>query len=105
MPVSSDIYSMVGRGVQPVEDPQNALLKALKLQGAQQELQSGSMKMDEYRRGVERNNKLQQLLSGDYADDELRAGALVKGGFFRTFWPSSKKPPFTSAPARDSSSA
>lgn len=81
MPVSASIYDMVGRGVQPVEDPQNALLKALKLQGAQQELQTGSMKMDEYRRGVERNNKLQQLLSGDYADDESRAGALVKGGF------------------------
>ena len=81
MPVSASIYDAIGRGVQPVEDPQNALLKALKLQGAQQELQTGSMKMDEYRRGVERNNKLQQLLSGDYADDESRAGALVKGGF------------------------
>ena len=81
MPVSASIYDAIGRGVQPVDDPQNALLKALKLQGAQQELQTGSMKMDEYRRGVERNNKLQQLLSGDYADDESRAGALVKGGF------------------------
>ena len=105
MPVSSDIYSMVGRGVQPVDDPQNALLKALKLQGAQQELQTGSMKMDEYRRGVERNNKLQQLLAGDYADDESRAGALVKGGFLDEGQKVLKKPPFTSAPARNSSSA
>lgn len=83
MPVSASIYDAIGRGVQPVEDPQNALLKALKLQGAQQELQTGSMKMDEYRRGVERNNKLQQLLSGDYADDDARAGALVKGGYLK----------------------
>ncbi len=87
MPVSSDIYSMVGRGVQPVEDPQNALLKALKLQGAQQEMQQqrelGTLKMDEYRRGVDRSNKLQQLLAGDYADDDARAGALVKGGFLK----------------------
>lgn len=83
MPVSASIYDMVGRGVQPVEDPQNALLKALKLQGAQQELQTGSMKMDEYRRGVERNNKLQQLLSGDYATPQARGDALFKGGFLK----------------------
>lgn len=81
MPVSSDIYSMVGRGVQPVDDPQNALLKALKLQGAQQELQTGSMKMDEYRRGVERGNRLQSLLTGKFATPDERAAAMEGGGF------------------------
>jgi len=87
MPVSADIYSNIGRGVRPLEDPQNALLKALQVQGAQEQMQTQrttrARTEDEYRRGVERSNRLQGLLSGDYADDEARADALLKGGFFK----------------------
>lgn len=85
MPVSSSIYSSIGQGVTPLEDPQNALLRALKMQGAQEEMQAQRMTRarteEDYRRGIERSNRLQQLMSGDYADDEARAGALVRGGF------------------------
>lgn len=85
MAVSASIYNAIGQGVTPLQDPQNALLKAMRMQGAQEEMQAQRMTRarteDEYRRGVERSNRLQQLLSGEYADDEARAGALVKGGF------------------------
>ena len=85
MPVSSSIYSAIGQGVTPLEDPQNALLRALKMQGAQEEMQAQRMTRarteEDYRRGVERSNRLQQLASGDYADDEARADAFIRGGF------------------------
>ena len=85
MPVSSSIYSNIGQGVTPLEDPQNALLRALKMQGAQEEMQAQRMTRarteEDYRRGLERSNRLQQLASGDYADDEARADAFIRGGF------------------------
>jgi hypothetical protein len=85
MPVSSSIYSNIGQGVTPLEDPQNALLRALKMQGAQEEMQAQRMTRarteEDYRRGVERSNRLQQLMSGEYADEEAQANALVRGGF------------------------
>lgn len=85
MPVSSSIYSAIGQGVTPLEDPQNALLRALKMQGAQEEMQAQRMTRarteEDYRRGLERSNRLQQLMSGDYADEESRADALIRGGF------------------------
>ena len=83
MPASADIYGLVGRGVQQPQDPLNTLAKTLQIQEMQQLGQDRALKQDEYRRGVEQKNKLMQLLGGEYADDEERASALLRGGFLK----------------------
>lgn len=64
-----------------IEQPVNALARVLQAQGLQQQNQLGQMKMDEYRSGVERKNKLAALLGGQYDTDESREDALLRGGF------------------------
>ena len=72
-------------GLKPVqiESPVNALAQMLQVQGAQQQNQLGQMKLDEYRRGQERTNKLQSLL-GSFTDDDpadQQISKLTRGGF------------------------
>lgn len=71
MPVSSEIYGNVGRGVQQLEDPQNALLKALQVQQARmqgQQAQQGVEDDQALRQATMESggdqNKLMQLLYG-----------------------------------------
>jgi hypothetical protein len=64
-----------------IEDPTNALLRILQLKGLQSEQEMNGLKTDEYRSGVARKNKLQQLLDQDYAKPEERESALLRGGF------------------------
>lgn len=81
MPVSSSIYQAI-----QTPEPANqldSLLRGLKAQELGQGLQLNGLKMDEYKRGVERTNRLNQLLQGDYENEDARAGALVKGGFLK----------------------
>jgi len=65
------------------ESPVNALAQILQVQDAQQQNQLGQMKLDEYRRGQERTNKLQSLLGSFSADmsPDQQVGALTKGGY------------------------
>jgi len=73
-------------GVKPIqiESPVNQLGQILQIQGAQQANQLNSLKMDEYSRGVESQNRLRSLLGGlgSAATDEQRINALRGGGYF-----------------------
>lgn len=78
------IDSRIAMGFQPqtqLESPVNALARVLQVQGLQQQTQLGQMKMDEARRGQERQNRLASLLQGQYETPEARESALMSGGF------------------------
>lgn len=80
----SQIDSRIAMGFQPqtqLESPVNALARVLQVQGLQQQTQLGQMKMDEARRGQERQNRLASLLQGQYDTPEARESALMSGGF------------------------
>lgn len=80
----AQIDPRIAMGFQPstqLEQPVNALARVLQAQGLQQQNQLGQMKIDEYRSGVERKNKLAALLQGQYGTDEERESALLRGGF------------------------
>lgn len=94
MPASTDIYSLAGRGVQQPQDPMNLLAKTLQIQQMQQQgedralqmrqqSEDRALKQSEYQRGLERENRLAQLLGGEYSDDDARANALMRGGFLK----------------------
>jgi hypothetical protein len=75
----------IALGVKPpqFDSPVNALGQMLQLQGAQQQNQLGQAKLDEYQRGVERTNRLRDLLANVKPDatPEDQVGALTRGGF------------------------
>ena len=78
------VDSRIALGFQPttqLESPVNNLARMLQIQGAQQANQLNQLKMDEYRSGVERKNKLAALLQGQYETPEAREDALMRGGF------------------------
>lgn len=79
MPVNAGIYSQI-QSPEPVSRL-DSLARAYKLQDMQQGAQMNALKMDEYQRGVQRQNRLQQLLSG--ADEAGAPDALLKGGFLQ----------------------
>lgn len=79
MAIDASIY---GRIEQP--KPVNLLAQyadMMQVQGAQQANQLNRLKMDEYTRGVERQNKLASLLQGT-PDDQIEP-ALMRGGFMK----------------------
>lgn len=81
MPIDPNI----ALGVKPIqlESPLNQLGQALQLQGVQQGNQLNRLKMDEYDRGVARQNQLRTLLGGlGDVPDEKRVSALRTGGYF-----------------------
>lgn len=67
-----------------IDSPVDAYAKVAQAQQMQQQNQLGQLKMDEYQRGVQRQNKLLQLVGGMGADatDESRINALKAGGYF-----------------------
>ena len=76
----------IALGVKPVklESPVNQLAQLLQVQSAQQQNQLGQAKLDEYQRGVTRQNKLRDLVAGlpkDVTDDQ-RISAFRGGGYF-----------------------
>lgn len=80
------INELIAQGFKPVEieSPMNQLAKVMQMRQAQQSIDQGDMKQQEYRTGLERKNKLIQLMSGLPADatDEQRSAALKGGGYF-----------------------
>lgn len=74
MPIDASIYQGIKQYEQP--DQVGELAKILQLKGLQSEQQLGQMKMDEYKRGVEQQNKLRGLLSSglDPAKAALQVG-------------------------------
>ena len=61
------------------DSPVNALAKVLQIRDAQQGQQLHAMKMDEYRRGVEGDNTLAQLLAGGKTGADVATGLASKG--------------------------
>jgi hypothetical protein len=82
MPLRTDL--ILGFKPAQIESPVNQLAQVMQLQGAQQANQLNALKMDEYNRGVERQNKLRQLMGGLAPDatDEQRVSALRGGSYF-----------------------
>jgi hypothetical protein len=76
----AQIDSSIPLGVRPVqiESPVNAMAKLLQVQGMQQDQQMNTMKADEYRRGVDRQNRLEQLLGQGGDSESLRKGGFLK---------------------------
>jgi len=65
------------------ESPVNALAKVLQIRDAQQGQQLHAMKMDEYSKGVERQNGLRQLLTGFGNDHQANQQKLMQGGYLK----------------------
>jgi hypothetical protein len=79
----AQIDSSIALGFRPttqVEQPLNTLARLLQAQGLQQQNQLGQMKMDEYRSGVERKNKLMELYGMGGSEDET-VERLNRAGF------------------------
>jgi len=79
------IDSSIAMGVKPpqIDSPMNALAKVLQIREAQQGQQLDAMKMDEYRRGVESQNSLRQLLGGFGQDHAANQQRLMQGGYLK----------------------
>lgn len=83
--VDTSIYAR--NPLRTVTDYENELRQAeLQKQGLAQNklaLETGRLKMDEYQRGVQRQNALQGILGGLGSDPEANTRALLKGGFMK----------------------
>lgn len=79
------INSAIPMGVQPVriEDPLNKLAQAYQVQGLQRQGEMADMQMQQARQGMERQNKLRELLGGfqQGVTPEQQAAELTRGGF------------------------
>jgi hypothetical protein len=76
----------IALGVQPfkIESPVNQLAQFMQMQGLQQANQLNGMKMDEYQRTKDRQNKMLTLLGGlgQDATDDQRSKVLKGAGYF-----------------------
>jgi hypothetical protein len=79
MPVDASIYGQIQQPRAP--NRLADLAQVMQIQGMQQQGQLGQLKMDEYRSGQERTNRLNQLLSPEYETPEALENALLRGGF------------------------
>lgn len=61
-----------------IENPQNAMLRALQMQGAMQQQESSAFDMDLKRKGVERQNRMDQILGAGGDSSALRRGGFLK---------------------------
>lgn len=79
------IDSNIALGVKPIqiENPMNALAQMMQIKSAQQADQLNGMKMDEYSRGVESQNRLRQLMGGFGADHSSNQQKLLQGGYLK----------------------
>lgn len=80
MPIDASIYQMAGRGVKSMAEYDNEYSQARQNKLAEQ---LSGMKMDEYTRGLERNNRLTSLLGGfgpDASPDD-QVNQLTRSGF------------------------
>lgn len=79
----STIDASIPLGVKPVEveSPANAMIRALQIQGLQQQRESGQMEMQDKATARERQNRLYSILGQDHAKPEDREAALLRGGY------------------------
>jgi len=78
MAIDTSIYQLAGRGVKSVAD-----YDAEYSQARQNKIQEalGTAKLQDYQRGIDRQNRLHGVLSGTYATPAAREEALIQGGF------------------------
>lgn len=67
--------------IRPIEDPISQYSKLAQLQNMQTQGKLADAQLQGQQRAVERQNKLSQLLSGQYATPDAREQALLQGGF------------------------
>jgi len=74
------IDASIALGVRPpqFESPVNAMAKIMQLKGLQQDQEMNTMRADEYRRGVDRQNRLMGLMQGGSDPEALRRGGFLK---------------------------
>lgn len=74
------IDASIALGVRPpqFESPVNAMAKIMQLKGLQQDQEMNTMRADEYRRGVDRQNRLMGLMQGGSDPETLRRGGFLK---------------------------
>lgn len=81
----ADINSLIAQGVRPVQidDPLNKLAQVMQIQGMQRQGQAQDFQLQQQRQGMERQNRLQQLLGGFQQGmaPDAQAAALTRGGF------------------------
>lgn len=81
MPINPNIA--MGYKAPEFDSPINQLSQLMQMKQMQQANQLNQMKMDEYGRGIESNNRLQSILRGEYQTPEARQDAILKGGFLK----------------------
>lgn len=81
MPINPNIA--MGYKAPEFDSPVNQLSQLMQMKQMQQANQLNQMKMDEYGRGIESNNRLQSILRGEYKTPEARQDAILKGGFLK----------------------
>ena len=74
------IDASIALGVRPPQFvcPVNAMAKIMQLKGLQQDQEMNTMRADEYRRGVDRQNRLMGLMQGGSDPETLRRGGFLK---------------------------
>lgn len=81
----ADINALIAQGIRPpqIDDPLNKLAQAMQIQGMQRQGQMQDMDLHQRRQGVDRQNRLSQLLGGfqQGMTPEQQAAALTQGGF------------------------
>ena len=79
MPINPNIA--MGYKAPEFDSPVNQLSQLMQMKQMQQANQLNQMKMDEYGRGIESNNRLQSILRGEYKTQEARQDAILKVAF------------------------
>jgi len=81
----ASIDQLIATGIRPpqIDDPLNKLAQAMQIQGMQRQGQMQDMDLQQRRQGVDRQNRLSQLLGGlqQGMTPEQQAGELTRGGF------------------------
>ena len=79
------IDANIALGVKPmqIDNPMNALAQMMQIKDAQQQSQLNGMKMDEYSRGVESQNRMRQLMGGFDDDHAGNQRKLLQGGYLK----------------------
>lgn len=72
---------ILGAKTPQIESPVNALAKVLEVQGMQQGNQARGMQMEAEQAAQQKQNRLAQLLAGQYGTAQDRESALLQGGF------------------------
>ncbi len=83
----TQVDARIPLGVQPpqFENPMNMLAQVMQMQHYGDQSEMNRLKMDEYKSGVDRSNRLRGILGQQYATPDERESALLGGGFIEEY--------------------